>query len=453
MGETLQAAPAIIRPPLLSAPSLAELTGRFRGQDIILVGNGPTGARDYSSLGKPLWTVNGGWRVHEGASLCWMMDDLEGPAWDVTGVPAMPRAHWEPITQACPVPIVTSVAYPEKFPQTVAYPLEEVLARFPKGLPERGARVYFAETICYATAWAIYIGVKSISFGGCDYGTVRPSERAGLEYWIGRAEEAGIPVGVFPGSQLMSIGRIDGKHRHVPGIYGYTDWPFPKPAGYEVGDFPDGSGVEETEVHGLEALNALLAEPGIESVLDVGYGNGDQAREMASAGKRVIGVDLHGREGFNNQHNGGSVFFLQQDYMDEEMPLSEKFDAVWSCHVLEHVDNPQAMLRKMFSDLKDGGLLVLTIPPAQHAIVGGHFTLWNAGQLLYHLVRAGFDCRAARVKQYGYNISVLVRKAAVPNEAVPAEANYPIERLKAYFPASIKWEHGSFNGDIRDLNW
>lgn len=489
------------RLPMVSAPGIEELSARFRGQDILMAGNGPTAMRDLTPLDLPIWTVNGGWRIHKNAALCFMMDDLEGPAWDLAGTPAAPREFWEPITRACPVPILTAKAYPKKFPQTVEYPLRDVMdgmarreanARYglarsalrdfmarltrvlqrlakytaPVGVSlflasqaaaysRHNPRLYFAETVCYATAWAVHINVKSITFAGCDYGTIRPAERAGLEYWIGRAEEAGIPVRVLPGSQLLSTGRLDGKNRHVPGLYGYDDWPEQlEGAGFELGDFPMGTGLDDSDARlGHEALDVLLAESGVQSVLDVGCGRGDHAVEMATAGKRVIGVDPNCVEDYNTQQNGGSVFFLRQDYLDPEFPLSEQFDAVWSCHVLEHVDNPQAMLRKMRGDLRDGGLLVLTVPPAQHAVVGGHFTLWNGGLLLYHLVRAGFDCREARIKQYGYNLSIIVRKRSVPDGAVPLEPNYPIERLKEYLPPVLEWQAGTFNGDIRNLNW
>lgn len=444
----------ITRPPLRTAPTVEELAARFAGADILMIGNGPTGRRDYSSLCKPMWVVNGGWNAHKGADLCWMMDDLEGPAWDEVGTPSQPRSYWEPITQSCPIPIMTSVAYPDKFPQTVEYPLQDVMDRFPRGEEKRGARVYYAETICFAVAWAIKIGVKSIHFGGCDYGTIRPAERAGLEYWIGRAEEAGISIDVFPGSQLLHTGRLDGKHRHVPGLYGYNDWPLDADNGYELGAFPEGDGLaDDNDARlGSEALEMLLSEPGIENVLDVGYGTGDHAREMAQAGKMVLGVDPNGREGYNDQKNGGHVWFLRQGYMDPELPLSEQFDAIWSCHMLEHVHDPQAVLRKMFADLKDGGLLVLTVPPAQHAVVGGHFTLWNAGLLLYHLVLAGFDCRYAGVRQYGYNISVMVRKRQAKGiGGLPP--NYDVEDLVQWLPEGLEWKNGSFNGDIEELNW
>ena len=469
MTEAMQ--PALERPPLLHPPSIEELAAKYRGRDIVIVGNGPTGRRHYSDLGLPLWVVNGGWQWHSGAELCWMMDDLEGPAWDnVVVVNPNPdqvrymnidhlqtsyasggvqrvertRAQVEEVTKQCPVPIMTSVAYPEKFPQTVAYPLEEVLT---------GRRHYVAETVCFAAAWALHIGVRSILFGGCDYGGIRPAERAGLEYWIGRLEEAGIPVSVVEGSQLMNTGPLNDRNRHIPGIYGYQEWTLGTPNQYELGAMVtkvDG----DDERLGHEALDKLLSDyPQAHSILEVGHGDGATARHLSAAGKRVMAFDPHGREGYNNQSNGGEAWLNREDYLSPETILSEQFDAVYSCHVLEHTDDPQAMLRKMYGDLKEGGVFVITVPPAQSAVVGGHFTLWNAGLLLYHLVRAGFDCRDARVKQYGYNLSLIVEKKSIPPGVVPTDPNYPVEALRDYLPESIEWEHGTFNGDIRDLNW
>jgi len=465
MEEITQSHTPPVRPPLVNAPSIGDLATKYRGQDIVIVGNGPTGRRDYSSLGLPLWVVAGGWQWHPGAELCWMMDDLEGPAWDSVKTIhpdtykkiEYSREFWEPITKSCPVPIITSVAYPDKFPQTVAYPLDEVLSPKTSNGHAKNFRLYFAETVCFATAWAIHIGVKSISFGGCDYNGARPAERAGLEYWIGRAEEAGIIVKVFPGSNLLQTGPLDGINRHVPGLYGYREF-MPGPGyGYETNDFADGTGLPDDddtdERISHEAMDALLAEPGIKSVLDIGYGSGEHTRHMASAGKRVVAVDPNGVAGLDDKFNGGEAVLLPLDYLDSETIFSEQFDAVWCSHVLEHVDNPQELLCKAYGDLKIGGLFVLTVPPAQHAVVGGHFTLWTAGLLLYHLVRAGFDCSSARIKQYGYNITVMVRKAEVKVTAIPNLANYPVSLLQDYLPPNLEWTNGSFNGDIKELNW
>ena len=436
------------REALQVPPSIEELASRYKGRAVLIAGNGPSASRDLSPFGLPIWTINGGWVLHRSCDLTFMMDDLDGPAWDNVrmltseGMRDMERKEWESILRRCPVPIVTPRALPA-FPQSVAYPLAEVA--FDHGRP------YYAETVCYAVAWAIHIGVKAIAFAGCDYTQVRPAERAGLEYWIGRAEEAGIEVSVLPGSTLLSTGPLDGVNRHVPGFYGILELPDGlRGKGYELGNLPQ---VFSGEEHASEAMAALLAAEGIHTVLDIGSGPGLHARYMADAGKRVIGVDKVKGGGLYEPFNGGRSLLVEADYLSPDTTFAEPFDAIWCSHMLEHVDNPQAALRKMFSDLKDGGLLVLTVPPAQHALVGGHFTLWNGGMLLYHLVRAGFDCREAAVKQYGYNITVLVRKRAVPEGAVPSDANYDVDRLKDFLPSSLAWAAGSFNGDIHELNW
>lgn len=439
----------VARPPLLVAPSVEELAARYAGKHVVIVGSGPTGLRDLSALGVPVWAVGTAWIQHRYADLTVMMDDLKGPAWDeIRGIGPdgqradEPRAEWEAVWHECPVPILTSRAYAE-FPQTVEYPLEAIL--------QTCKRRYFAESITYAIAWAIQIGVKKLTFVGCDYAGVRPAERAGCEYWIGRAEASGIEIAVVPGSSLLQTGPLDGKNRHVPGLYGYTDYSPAPFAGHELANLPLCAGLEGANLGDL-AMEKLLSLPGIKTVLDVGCGSGKHARHMADAGRKVIGVDLVAKDDYWEPLNGGSALILPFDFLSPDTSFSEQFDAIWTCHVLEHVDNPHVFLSKCFENLRVGGTLAVTVPPAQHAVVGGHFTLWNAGLLVYHLIRAGFDCKQASIKQYGYNLSILVQK---PNHAmsVPTAANFPIEKLKFYLPEGLRFDAGAFNGDIRELNW
>lgn len=85
-------------------------------------------------------------------------------------------------------------------------------------------------------------------------------------------------------------------------------------------------------------------------------------------------------------------------------------ECIWCSHVLEHQRNPGMFLDKIFFDLNDDGLLVITVPPAKNKLAGGHVTIWNETVLLYQLIVAGFDCRLATVMRYDYNISVIVKK-------------------------------------------
>ena len=125
------------------------------------------------------------------------------------------------------------------------------------------------------------------------------------------------------------------------------------------------------------------------------------------------------------------------------------YDCIWCSHVLEHQLNPNFFLTKIFHTLKDGGVLAVTVPPAKHEIVGGHVTLWNAGLLLYNLILAGFECKDAAVKSYGYNISVIVNKRT----AILPELNYDagdINALNEFFPLGV---YEGFDGNIQEINW
>ena len=125
------------------------------------------------------------------------------------------------------------------------------------------------------------------------------------------------------------------------------------------------------------------------------------------------------------------------------------YDCIWCSHVLEHQLNVNHFLTKIFHTLKDDGVLAITVPPLKHAIVGGHVTLWNAGLLLYNLILAGFDCKDAAVKSYGYNISVIVNKRT----AILPELNYDagdMNALNEFFPLGV---YEGFDGNIQEINW
>ena len=93
----------------------------------------------------------------------------------------------------------------------------------------------------------------------------------------------------------------------------------------------------------------------------------------------------------------------------------------------------------------------------KNEIVGGHLSLWNAGLLLYQLVIAGFDCKDAIVKKYGYNISVIVKKNEIDIKNKLVYDNGDISTIKQYLPKQIKYDINfkdiSFCGDIENIGW
>lgn len=97
-----------------------------------------------------------------------------------------------------PGPVYTSRPH-DDYPNLVAFPLEDVINNL--------GFAYFNGTAAYAAAFAIHIGVKHISFFGCDftYPNAHQSEsgRGCLEYWIGYARAKGIQISISDKSSLL----------------------------------------------------------------------------------------------------------------------------------------------------------------------------------------------------------------------------------------------------------
>lgn len=160
----------------------------------------------------------------------------------------------------------------------------------------------------------------------------------------------------------------------------------------------------------------------------MGSGSGQHAQLFREVGHEVTECDLS----------------AGRDYVRE--PFTPH-DVVWASHVLEHMPDVNWALRKMRSECE--GWLAVTVPPAKHAIVGGHVSLWNAGLLLYNLILAGWNCREAMVLSEGYDISVIVRRedAQLPKLAMDSG---DIERLAEFFPLPVRQ---GFDGRIARCNW
>ena len=184
----------------------------------------------------------------------------------------------------------------------------------------------------------------------------------------------------------------------------------------------------------LETFNQLIDHHIFETVLDVGSGDFTFARMFQEKGKQVYTTDI-----------------LESDYQGDfnTIDFDRNFDCIWCAHTLEHQLNVHHFLSKIFHLLDTNGILAISVPPLKHNIVGGHVSLWNGGLLLYNLILAGFDCSEASVKQYGYDISVIVQK----KEAILPKLNYDhgdIEMLAEFFPMKVKQ---GFYGQLDEINW
>lgn len=198
-------------------------------------------------------------------------------------------------------------------------------------------------------------------------------------------------------------------------------------------------------MYGNQAARIFLDSlPEFSTVLDIGSGqDGNGFGQMCRKAEHVYRpFDLVHGESWEN--TATRALYARR---------GRQYDGVYMCHSLEHMLDTHSALSGIHSILKLGGVLAITVPPWKHAIVGGHVMMFNPGLLLYRLIMAGFDCRKAAVKTYGYNISVVVRR--VPIEVMPQLLydHGDIDKLVEYFPPGIGAGDGFDGNGFTECQW
>ncbi len=144
-------------------------------------------------------------------------------------------------------------------------------------------------------------------------------------------------------------------------------------------------------------------------LLDVGCGYGDFLCEAQRAGWRACGFEFSpavakvAREKYGLSVEVGEIF--------EIGAAENSFDVVTMWHVLEHMRNPLAVLRRVHGFLAPGGVLVIEVPNLNFLVRKSYRYPLSVTLHLYHFSpatlsalvgKAGFQVRACRPGHTGY---------------------------------------------------
>lgn len=165
----------------------------------------------------------------------------------------------------------------------------------------------------------------------------------------------------------------------------------------------------------LKAIVAARDWPKRASALDFGCGNGFLTNWLSGEGFRAVGFDLS-KSGIEVASRAYPAISFSTDTSAENIARSGPYDLALCIEVIAHCFEPDAEAKKIFDNLKPGGMLILATPYYGYlknlvlAITGGltqHrsvassatyvslFTIANISQLLRD---AGFtDVEVARV--------------------------------------------------------
>jgi 2-polyprenyl-3-methyl-5-hydroxy-6-metoxy-1,4-benzoquinol methylase len=112
-----------------------------------------------------------------------------------------------------------------------------------------------------------------------------------------------------------------------------------------------------------DIISLIPSNPG-QKVMEVGAGTGNTLvyiKEQKLAAE-VMGVELMKIGGSNQEHPAIDKFQIADIEQEEIAAPKEYFDVILCPDVLEHLTDPWAAVEKITAHLKNGGLLIVSIP-------------------------------------------------------------------------------------------
>lgn len=148
----------------------------------------------------------------------------------------------------------------------------------------------------------------------------------------------------------------------------------------------------------IAAVKRIVGRGGF-SLLDVGCGTGWTTNIWQRAGARVTGLEPSRARGELARQRYG--FRVIPCYV-ESLESSERFDVITMRHVVEHIEDPHAVLEQVRSHLNSAGVLVIIVPNINCIgrfvfgtkwtwVLPWHCIFFSPRSLSALLERAGFD--------------------------------------------------------------
>ncbi|MBC7994582.1 MAG: class I SAM-dependent methyltransferase [Rhizobacter sp.] len=170
-------------------------------------------------------------------------------------------------------------------------------------------------------------------------------------------------------------------------------------------------------------LSRLKVVNGDKAILEMGFGEGTITEPLLAAGYEVEIVEGSAKLCDNARERFGSKLKVNCSYFENFTP-SRQFNNVLSLHVLEHVDQPADVVRKIHDWVAPGGQVIAVVPNAQSLhrelsvmmglqekndslsprdVLVGHQRVFTLDQLAAHFEAAGFEI----TERFGYFVKVV----------------------------------------------
>ena len=144
-------------------------------------------------------------------------------------------------------------------------------------------------------------------------------------------------------------------------------------------------------------------------VLEVGCGIG----QNISGRRGVVGIDLSEFAAKKAKKRIDSIIIMDAEFLGFK---DVSFDSILCAHVIEHVNNPFAVIKEFNRILKENGKLALTIPLKRYksTIEDQHLYIWGPMEISNLLKKCGF--KILQIKTVSYRMKKILCYLPFPNK-------------------------------------
>jgi ubiquinone/menaquinone biosynthesis C-methylase UbiE len=191
-------------------------------------------------------------------------------------------------------------------------------------------------------------------------------------------------------------------------------------------------------------LGNWIAQP--KKILDVGTGGGEFAYLLQSLGHDVNGIEPNkGYALYSKQEYGLKV---QIGFIQDIQQPNESFDLITIWHVLEHTENPNAVLTKLHSLLKPQGILVVEVPTIEATCQSPKSTFHEAHIFNFNLAtlrrlgeKVGFAEVENKISADGANMTVFFQKQNTVQTENTLQISGNAERISSIVKNHTAFKH------------
>lgn len=137
---------------------------------------------------------------------------------------------------------------------------------------------------------------------------------------------------------------------------------------------------------------ALLGKTGHRNIIDFGCGQGYFLDALRSAGHHCVGIEI-------NELTARSAIRKGHNVISSVQQLTERFDAVASVHVLEHIPDPESLLQTIGKQLAGDRRFYFEVPNFgswQARVFGFKWLHCEAGLHIHHYTKKSFTAALTR---------------------------------------------------------